>query len=533
MPYKVFLVEDEIVTRDGIRDNVDWESVGFKFCGEAADGEMALPLIEDAKPDVLITDIKMPFMDGLQLSRIIREHMPWVKIIILSGHNEFDYAQSAIKLGVTEYLLKPVSATDIQDVLVTIGATLRKEHKEQEHLKQLQQSVEGNLVLQREQFILRLVAGGVPSADAIDQSQRFGLNIVAKHYLVMLMVIELCEKNKPFDYHEYRQVERIVSDLAANNPDVLMTKKDVEEIVLLMKGDSHNQLIEEAQFLAEQAKKNVEEQTQCGLSVEIGPPQDRLGDIHRSFAAALVRIKRPLAEAVPQKFESADEKIELRNIDKATIDNYIRFGSLDDFDEFFAECLQPIKKAIQNSHLIRHYFIVDMLLTIAQFVSDLGGEVNQIVPEVANLEQFLEGIVSVDQIKQHMKDIFTKAFALRNARTNHERLILIQQAKEYIDNNFMDPTLQLKKVAAMQNLSPSHFSSVFHEEVGETFRDYLSKLRINRAKELLRTTNMKCSEIAHLCGYRDPHYFSTVFKKKSGVTPQQFRSQAQQMKSIG
>ena len=102
MPYKVFLVEDEVVTREGIRDNVDWKANGFEFFGEATDGEMALPLIQTIKPDVLITDIKMPFMDGLQLCKIIRERMPWIKIIILSGHDEFEYAQEAIKLGVKD-----------------------------------------------------------------------------------------------------------------------------------------------------------------------------------------------------------------------------------------------------------------------------------------------------------------------------------------------------------------------------------------------------------------------------------------------
>src|SRR5512136_3267494 len=100
MPYKVFLVEDEAVTRENIRDNVSWEADGFEFCGDAPDGEMAWPLLQTAKPDVLITDIKMPFMDGLELSKIVRERMPAVKIVILSGHDEFDYAQRAIKLGV-------------------------------------------------------------------------------------------------------------------------------------------------------------------------------------------------------------------------------------------------------------------------------------------------------------------------------------------------------------------------------------------------------------------------------------------------
>ena len=95
---KVFLVEDEIVAREGIRDNVDWYAVGFEFCGEAPDGELALPLIEATRPDVVITDIKMPFMDGLQLSRLVKERFPGTKIIILSGHDEFQYAQEAIKL---------------------------------------------------------------------------------------------------------------------------------------------------------------------------------------------------------------------------------------------------------------------------------------------------------------------------------------------------------------------------------------------------------------------------------------------------
>src|SRR5215471_21790291 len=114
MMHKIFLVEDEVITRQGIRDNVNWRACGFEFCGEAADGEMALPLLRATHPDVLITDIKMPFMDGLQLSKIVRERMPWIKIIILSGHDEFEYAQKAIKLGITEYLLKPVTVLKLQ-----------------------------------------------------------------------------------------------------------------------------------------------------------------------------------------------------------------------------------------------------------------------------------------------------------------------------------------------------------------------------------------------------------------------------------
>jgi two-component system response regulator YesN len=153
LAYKVFLVEDEITTREGIRDNVDWRASGFELCGEASDGEIALSQIEATQPDVLITDIKMPFMDGLQLCKIIREHMSWMKIIIISGYNEFAYAQQAIQLGVTEYLLKPVSVQDLQAVLAKVAVALDQEKSERAYLKRLRSQVEDNLVLLREKFL--------------------------------------------------------------------------------------------------------------------------------------------------------------------------------------------------------------------------------------------------------------------------------------------------------------------------------------------------------------------------------------------
>ena len=114
---KVFLVEDEAIIRHGIRDNIDWASHGFEFAGEAGDGEYAYPLILKAQPDILVTDIKMPFMDGLELSRLVKKALPRMRIIVLSGYNEFEYAKEAIKIGISDYLLKPVSSAGLIDAL--------------------------------------------------------------------------------------------------------------------------------------------------------------------------------------------------------------------------------------------------------------------------------------------------------------------------------------------------------------------------------------------------------------------------------
>ncbi|MBN1887574.1 MAG: response regulator, partial [Thermoflexales bacterium] len=242
MSYKVFFVEDEIVAREGIRDNVDWEAHGFEFCGDAPDGEMALPLLQTVNPDVLITDIKMPFMDGLQLCKIVRERMPSVKIIILSGHDEFEYAKEAIKLGVTEYLLKPVSVQDLHNVLQKVASQLEQERKEQETLRELEESNQATL---RENLLLKLVMGALSSAEAIEKGQVLGIEFIARYYLVVVIKVELCDSLKRFGYHDYWQVQQIVSSLVGNNPDVFLLKKDMEELVLVMKGNTLEYLQEE------------------------------------------------------------------------------------------------------------------------------------------------------------------------------------------------------------------------------------------------------------------------------------------------
>ena len=525
MLYKVFLVEDEIVTREGIRDNVDWKTAGFEFCGEAPDGEIALPLIEAAKPDLLITDIKMPFMDGLQLSKIIREHMPWVKVIVLSGHDEFNFAQAAIKLGVTEYLLKPVSVKDLQAVLQRMSETLDRERKEREELKRLREQADGSLLMQREKFLLRLAMGGVSSAEAIEHSQLFGLNLIASCYLVLLIQVELTQLSAPFDYHDFQRVERIIAALAGSNRDVFLAQKDMEEFVLLIKGESHEQLNQEAAFLAGLIQDEVEKQTPCTLNIGLGSPQQRLGDIHYSFAEALAKIRHIAGDSLPLASGEAVDLIESIKLDQTDLEHFLKSSAAQDFDLFFAASLQSTALAALTSPLVKHYIFVDILLTAARFISDQGGEVDQILPEIRQMDKVLVRVKTIDQIKEELRMIFTNTLAFRDSRVNHQHSRIAHRATAYIDKNFCDPDLSLNQVAMEVNLSPSHFSVTFSQEMGETYRDYLTRVRIEHAKELLRTTDLLCSDIADQCGYNDPHYFSYIFKKNTGVSPQRFRLQ--------
>lgn len=530
MGYKVFLVEDEIVTREGIRDNVDWASAGLEFCGEAPDGEMALPLIEQSKPDILITDIKMPFMDGLQLSKIIREQMPWVKIIILSGHNEFEYAQAAVKLGATEYLLKPINSGDLLKALKRITVLLDQEKEERESYTELQKRDQGNLALLKEKFLLRLVMGGISSAEAIEQSKQFRLDIIAQYYLVLLLKVELCDNSNPFDYYEYQRVEKAVSDRVSNDPDVLYIKKDLEELVLLLIGNDPKQLQLDGNNLGNSIKQEVEKENICNLTIGMGTPRQRLGDIHHSFVEALVKAKS--IKSAPQPVDSSKiaEPIELLQLDRSALEKYLKFGTLQDYDKYYFTHLQTVSEESLRSDLIRNYLLVDVVLTISQFIGNLGGKAEQIIPEINDVEGLLNSVADVDQMNEVLKRLVINTLIFRDSKVNHERSKLIQEAKVFIDAHFSDPDLKMNQVAEKFNISPGHFSTVFSQEIGETFRDYVTNLRMNRAKELLRSTNLKSSEIATRVGYNDPHYFSTVFKKNAGLPPQQFRAQTQSKK---
>jgi len=526
MSYKVFLVEDEIVTREGIRDNVDWVSAGFEFCGEAPDGEMALPLIEKNKPDILITDIKMPFMDGLQLSKIVREQMPWVKIIILSGHDEFEYAQAAVKLGVTEYLLKPISSNDLLKSLERIQFQLDKEKKERENYTELQERSQGNLALRREKFLLRLVMGGLSSAEAIEQSKQFGLNIIAQYYLVLLLKIELCDDNKAFDFYDYQRIESTVSDRVSDDLNVLHIKKDLDEVVLLLIGNDPKQLQQDGANLAESIKRELENENICNLAIGEGTPQQRLGDIHQSFIEALVKVRGQETASHSLNSKEGVEHIELLQLDRSALENYLKFGTLQDYDQYYFTHLHSVSEESLRSDLIRNYLLVDVVLTITQFISNLGGMADQIIPEISDIESLLENVTDINQMNEVLKKLVVSALIFRDSKVNHERSKLIQKAKLFIDDNFSDPKLKMNQVAEKFNISSGHFSTVFSQEIGETFRDYLTNLRINRAKELLRSTDLKSSEIALQVGYNDPHYFSTIFKTNTGLPPQRFRAQS-------
>ncbi|MBK8049377.1 MAG: response regulator [Anaerolineales bacterium] len=523
MLYKVFLVEDEVVAREGIRDNVDWRRAGFEFCGEAPDGEVALPLIEAAQPDVLITDIKMPFMDGLQLSQLVRERLPATKIVILSGHDEFQYAQQAIKLGVTEYLLKPIGARELHALLERIAQQLAKEHQDQAQLRHLQEQAHLNQALLRQRFLLRLICEDTPLLDALAESRRLELDVVASAYLVAVARVD-----SPLDtqHTEAAAVGGALDTIAAALRDVhriFVIRKDLDELVLLFLGDQAESVATTAHQVVAQLNMAASDEGFPTLKIAVGAPQQRISDLHRSYANLITQLQYNLPNNGRPLGPPVSSSAELLGINRSALEDYLKFGDEEGFDTAWRGFLGA-DDAIFTTDLHHLYLYLDVVLTAARFVHQLGGDSLQLLPELYATGFTHDPTGSYEQLKIFAQQLYRRVIAWRDHQATNRHVAVVQRATEYIDLHYTDPALSLSEVATHVHLSPSHFSNVFSNETGETFKEYLTRVRIDRAKELLRTTALGSAEICFQVGYSDPHYFSVAFKRTTGQSPRSFRS---------
>lgn len=523
--YKVFLVEDEIVIREGIRERIDWKANGLEFCGEAPDGEMALPMIQSLKPDILITDIKMPFMNGLELTRIVHETMPEIRTVILSGHDEFEYAREAIKLGVVEYLLKPISPADLLDVLLKISREFEKEAAEMERQKGIQESQ--SIPIQRDKLLLQLVLGGISSMEALEKSIQLKINLIARCYQVMLIRAEFYkEQPAQFDYNQYERAEQIINQVVNRESDVISFKKGLGETVVILKNDSINHLQQDSYLLTEAVKEEVREKTNSQISIGTSSPCERLGDLPGAFFEALIAAQ-PLTSGIPVMPEPESRRPdELLALDPAATEKHLSYGIKSDFDRYFQAYSSPVAKGNRTKRLYLEYIFLDILITTANFINDLGGDTHSILPELEHCEQLAASLNSLDQVRDLVKKFVDRTLDFRDRRSGSQTAALVGKARAFIDENFQNSTLSLISVAARVNLSPSHFSVVFSRETGETFIGYLTNKRIARARELLRSSSLRTSDISDRIGYENPHYFSTVFKKMTGYSPTEFRNQS-------
>lgn len=539
---KVFLVEDEMVIRRGIKNSIDWEKEGYIFCGEASDGELAYPMIIKEKPDILITDIRMPFMDGLELCKLVKKELPNIKILILSGYDEFDYAKEAIRLGVTEYLLKPISSGKLLEALNGVSESIRREKEDKDLVRKYMEEMRENTEHEKQKFFEQMIAGNLSMADALETGKKYEMSLSAGMYNLLLFRFTLGEENRKSG-ELLGEAEYAIEKLTERLEYVFEFQRGVEGWAFLLMADNEEQMSERVKELSKDLEEIMKNYSTIAYFGGIGQPVARLRELEESFREA----ERALAARFTMELNriiSVDDIRMAQNVDtlddieitsfgeiektRTMLEKFLNNGVEDEIDEFVDVYINELPEENLKSVLMRQYIIMDAYIVMMSFCKKIEGIEGEMQAQSEELKNSMKTIQTVEEIKNYIRMLLKKIIGVRDTISGRRYSDIIEIAKDQIRKTYMSDEISLNTVAAEVGMSPSYFSSIFSKEMGKTFVEYLTEIRMDRAKELLMCSSMKTSEIGYEVGYKDPHYFSYIFKKTQNCTPKEFRARGKE-----
>ena len=539
---KVFLVEDEMVIRRGIKNSIDWEKEGYIFCGEASDGELAYPMIIKEKPDILITDIRMPFMDGLELCKLVKKELPNIKILILSGYDEFDYAKEAIRLGVTEYLLKPISSGKLLEALNGVSESIRREKEDKDLVRKYMEEMRENTEHEKQKFFEQMIAGNLSMADALETGKKYEMNLSAGMYNLLLFRFTLGEENRKSG-ELLGEAEYAIEKLTERLEYVFEFQRGVEGWAFLLMADNEEQMSERVKELSKDLEEIMKNYSTIAYFGGIGQPVARLRELEESFREAeralaarftmeLNRIISVEDIRMAQNVDTLDD-IEITSFGeiektRTMLEKFLNNGAEDEIDEFVDVYINELPEENLKSVLMRQYIIMDAYIVMMSFCEKIEGIEGEMQAQSEELKNSMKTSQTLEEIKNYIRMLLKKIIGVRDTISGRRYSDIIEIAKDQIRKTYMSDEISLNTIAAEVGMSPSYFSSIFSKEMGKTFVEYLTEIRMDRAKELLMCSSMKTSEIGYEVGYKDPHYFSYIFKKTQNCTPKEFRAQGKE-----
>lgn len=539
---KVFLVEDEMVIRRGIKNSIDWEKEGYIFCGEASDGELAYPMIIKEKPDILITDIRMPFMDGLELCKLVKKELPNIKILILSGYDEFDYAKEAIRLGVTEYLLKPISSGKLLEALNGVSESIRREKEDKDLVRKYMEEMRENTEHEKQKFFEQMIAGNLSMADALETGKKYEMNLSAGMYNLLLFRFTLGEENRKSG-ELLGEAEYAIEKLTERLEYVFEFQRGVEGWAFLLMADNEEQMSERVKELSKDLEEIMKNYSTIAYFGGIGQPVARLRELEESFREAeralAVRFTMELNRIISvedirmaQNVDTLDD-IEITSFGeiektRTMLEKFLNNGAEDEIDEFVDVYINELPEENLKSVLMRQYIIMDAYIVMMSFCEKIEGIEGEMQAQSEELKNSMKTSQTLEEIKNYIRMLLKKIIGVRDTISGRRYSDIIEIAKDQIRKTYMSDEISLNTIAAEVGMSPSYFSSIFSKEMGKTFVEYLTEIRMDRAKELLMCSSMKTSEIGYEVGYKDPHYFSYIFKKTQNCTPKEFRARGKE-----
>ncbi len=533
---KIFLVEDETVIREGFRDKIPWEQYGFRLVGEAADGEMEMHMIRKLRTDVLITDIKMPFMDGLSLSEIVKEEFPKMKIIIISGYDDFEYARQAISVGVDQYLLKPITRTALRNVLMEMKEKIEQETEQKDYQAQYQDEVREFEQFSLRRFFEKVLDGKLSVKEIYEEAAGQSLNLTASCYNLLLFTIyEKGGAPSEGAGERFIRKQEDVFHYFLRHPQYILFRMNVNCYGVLIKSEQTQMedLVENS--LDRFRKICVPEESYLEWYVAVGTPVERLSLLSECYKEAnhyfAYRFIMPnlhiLSETTLSDHLTGQEEKNIGNVDFMQMDpeiirDFLARGEDKEIHDFVESYLHNIRSALK-SRMFRSYVVLNIRFAVVAFLESIGADQKDYLDEIERAVQIIRNEDS--EVTEYFINMLTTAMGIRDRINSYQGGRILKRALDYIDANFDRDTLSLNQAAESIGVSANYLSAIFSQNMQKTFVEYMTEKRIEKAKKLLKQTDKTSGEIAKEVGYKDSHYFSFVFKKLQGCSPREYRAE--------
>jgi len=541
--YKVLLVEDEEIIRRGIKRGVKWEELEFEVAAEAQDGEEALNYLACTEIDVVMTDVKMPGMNGVDLSKEIKKRYPDIEIVILSGFAEFEYAREAVAFGAFEYMLKPVRKQKIEEVFLRLRQKLDYRKTEEAEIVRCSLILSEGLSHLRQDLMIELLEGKRSVyANLEEEVMRLELDLVTSDVTGIIFRIGVPAAAVEGEANLKEQYAVIFGECLQKLEHCIFVIRDLGEVDIILSGYPAGKdgilYVDQCtgeifNKIAERIKDEVYQGEEISIGVGIGMTYPSVTHLYKSYIQAKKALEKnfykkgsfinEFQESIEYEFEKQwvrDYPVEMNHIL-----NQVLEGDIQGTNESIRQMFCSFEEKRLNSEMIKNYcYVLGIMLKNAAYGVIKDRQKEEL--EDGAFEERIKTMFTIDELEALMQRVFQGMTELVRDSGGVEPVKknqIILQAKEYIRKNY-NKKVSMDDLCRELYLTPTYFSYMFKKETGENYMEYLQKIRMEEAKHLLKTTNLKVYEIVEQVGYSDYKYFTVQFKKYAGISPKEYRT---------
>ncbi len=520
--FSIILADDEPNILYGMQKGIDWENLGFSVVGTAQNGKEVLEMMEEYHPDLVISDIKMPFMDGLELARSIHEDYMNTRVILFSGWDDFEYARLAISYGVSEYIMKPINYEEMQRLLMNMHRKLDKEYDEKMNRARLESAYTKSLPLLRQQFFLQLVTEPMEEVEREQQIKNLKLDFSYSIYSIIAVKVQ---KEEQKDVLNELSMKETLKEALEKELHVYEFGIGDREIFLLGGNKKHG--IGRITRMIQETAVMIERIFGVRISCGISNSGERLKDMPVLYEQALEALNYNLVlpeesytyynDIMPKQEVDEDWNAQVERIGKS-----ITYCTEEELKQQVDDLLSCLRK---GHYTLNEYQIVilEISFSFARFYKKYHITSDM---EFAGSKKMAVKILSLstgEELDHWLLNYCQLVRSLIQKKQIDNNVILTEKARKIVEEDFQNPELSVESVCSQLHVSTSYFSKIFKHETGITFLNFLTSRRMEEAKKLLLQTDYKSQMIGIMVGYPEPNYFSYVFKKNCGMSPVKYR----------